>query len=244
MLTPTALASEARRYEGTVWRVVEAQHRISTNRLAASLEDQARLEALAEAAKPDLPKEARGLHFLLSSPFRYGHRTASRFRRADERPGIFYASEAESTAIAETAFWRLRFFLRSPGFVPPSTTTEHSSFTAKVRTDHAIDLTLAPFVSDTALWTHKSDYTACQELASFARTAQIELIRTTSARDLAGGCNIVILAPTAFQSKPPQPQRTWHFRFEDGRLTAHAAFPATERLVFTAELFGLWTVTD
>ena len=51
MLTPTALASETRRYEGTVWRVVEAQHRISTNRLAASLEDQARLEALAEGAK-------------------------------------------------------------------------------------------------------------------------------------------------------------------------------------------------
>ncbi len=244
MLTPTALASEVRHYEGTVWRVVEAQHRISTNRLAASVEDQARLEALAEAVKPDLPKEARGLHFLLSSPFRYGHRSASRFRRADELPGIFYASEAEGTAIAETAYWRLRFFLRSPRFVPPSTTTEHSSFTAKVRTDRAIDLTLAPFVADAAQWTHKSDYAACQKLAALARTAQIELIRTTSARDFSGSCNIVNLAATALQSKPPLPQRTWHFRFEDGRLTAHAAFPATERLVFTAELFGLGSVTD
>ncbi|MFM2022525.1 MAG: hypothetical protein RJB02_2233, partial [Pseudomonadota bacterium] len=122
MWTPTALASEARSYEGHVWRVVEAQHRISTNRLAASLADQARLEALAEAAKPDLPKAAQGLHYLLASPFRYGHRTPSRFRRADERPGIFYASEAEATAIAETAYWRLRFFLRSPGFEPSSAT--------------------------------------------------------------------------------------------------------------------------
>jgi hypothetical protein len=33
----------------------------------------------------------------------------SRFRRASERPGVFYASETERTAIAETAFWRLRF---------------------------------------------------------------------------------------------------------------------------------------
>ena len=49
MWTPTALASEARDYLGKVWRLVEAQHRISTNRLAGSLDDQARLEALAEA---------------------------------------------------------------------------------------------------------------------------------------------------------------------------------------------------
>jgi hypothetical protein len=83
MWTPTALASELGSYRGAVWRVVEAQHRISTNRLADSLEDQARLEALAEAAKPDLPKEAQGLHYLLASPFRYGHGTVSRFRRAE-----------------------------------------------------------------------------------------------------------------------------------------------------------------
>mgnify|MGYP006921812056 CR=1 FL=1 len=54
MWTPTALASELRSYSGKVWRVVEAQHRISTNRLADSLEDQARLEALAEALSEDV----------------------------------------------------------------------------------------------------------------------------------------------------------------------------------------------
>ncbi|NRD88771.1 hypothetical protein C8024_03840, partial [Sphingopyxis sp. BSNA05] len=96
MWTPTALASEFRRYRRTVWRVVEAQHRISTNRLADNLEDQSRLEELVEDAKPDLPKAAQGLHYLLGSPFRYGHRIASRFRKADERPGIFYASEQEA----------------------------------------------------------------------------------------------------------------------------------------------------
>ena len=150
MWTPTALASEFRRYRRTVWRVVEAQHRISTNRLTSDLGEQQRLEELADSAKPDLPKSAHGLHYLLASPFRYGHTVASRFRRANERPGIFYASEAEATAIAETAYWRLRFFLRSPGFEPSSATSEHSSFTVDVRTAQAIDLTCPPFDAEQA----------------------------------------------------------------------------------------------
>ena len=120
MWTPSALASEFQAYDERVWRVVEAQHRISTNRLAPSLEDQRILEELADAVKPELPREARHLHYLLASPFRYGHRSASRFRRANERPGIFYSSEHEETAIAETAYWRLRFLSRSPGLTPPS----------------------------------------------------------------------------------------------------------------------------
>ncbi|HQV05052.1 MULTISPECIES: RES family NAD+ phosphorylase [Novosphingobium] len=239
MWTPTALASELRSYSGKVWRVVEAQHRISTNRLADSLEDQARLEALAEAAKPDLPRSAHGRHYLLASPFRYGHGTASRFRRADERPGIFYASEAEATAIAETAYWRLRFYLRSPGFVPPSATTEHTSFTAEVATAHAIDLTRDPFAADAALWTDPIDYSACQELGHAAREAGAMLIRTRSVRDSTGGHNVVVLAPEAFTAVQPAIRRTWHLRFEGGRLTALAAFPSEHRFVFTGADFGL-----
>jgi hypothetical protein len=239
MWTPTALASEVRSYKGEVWRVVEAQHRISTNRLATSLTDQARLEALAEAAKPDLPKAAQGLHYLLASPFRYGHHSQSRFRKADERPGIFYASVAEATAIAETAYWRLRFFLRSPGFEPSSATSEHSSFTIGVRTDRAIDLTRAPFDAEAPLWTDSEDYGACQDLAAAAREASISLIRTLSARDTQARCNVVILDPGVFGTREPRPQRTWHLRYEDGRLTAFAAFPADDQLVFTTAEFGL-----
>lgn len=239
MWTPIALASEARAYSGKIWRVVEAQHRISTNRLAATLADQARLEVLAEAVKPDLPRAAQGLHYLLSSPFRYGHANASRFRRADERPGIFYASESEATAIAETAFWRLRFYSRSPGFVPPVTTSEHTSFTATIATDRAIDLTTAPFDEDEQTWTDPVEYGACQDLAGHARKAHIALIRTLSVRDPARGCNVVVLDPQAFASPQPVIRRTWHLRFEQDSLYALAAFPSPDRFVFTATGFGL-----
>src|SRR4051812_36737439 len=115
---PTADTKHFVSYKRTVWRLVEAQHRISTNRLAAHADDQALLEHLVEDAKPTMPVAARGLHYLLGTPFRYGYARPSRFRRARQRPGIFYASENIATAIAETAYWRLLFFSRSPGFTP------------------------------------------------------------------------------------------------------------------------------
>ncbi|MBS3927832.1 MAG: RES family NAD+ phosphorylase [Sphingomonadales bacterium] len=239
MWTSTALASEHRRYAGEVWRVVEAQHRISTNRLAASGEEQALLEDLVEEIKPRLPEAARHLDYLLAAPFRYGHNQASRFRRAEERPGIFYSSESETTAIAEAAYWKLRFFSRSPGFEPPSTTSEHTSFRASVATERAIDLTLAPFDQRAANWIDPSDYTACQELAATAREAKTELIRTHSARDPLRGCNIVVLEPTAFTRRSPKLGKTWHFRFQEGKLLALAALPSRERLEFSANGFGL-----
>lgn len=239
MWTPTALASEARKYQGKVWRVVEAQHRISTNRLANNLDEQARLEALAESVKPDLPKTARGLHYLLSSPFRYGHGSASRFRRASERPGIFYASESEATAIAETAYWRMRFYTRSPGFIPSQATSEHTSFTVHVASLKALDLTLEPFSDQCDDWTDQADYTACQDLAAAAREAGLELIRSRSARDPHRGCNVVVLEPAAFSSSQPAIRRTWHLRVEQGRLSALAAFPSRDHFEFTASDFGL-----
>ena len=152
--------ADFRKYRGKVWRLVEAQHRISTNRLAAGAEDQALLEQLVEQVKPVLPKAARGLHYLLSTPFRYGHAKASRFRRATERPGIFYASEHLATAVAETAYWRLLFFSRSPGFLPPTTVVEHSAFTVMIAVDRALDLTVAPFDANAEQWSDPADYGA------------------------------------------------------------------------------------
>jgi hypothetical protein len=239
MWTSTALASEHRSYSGEVWRVVEAQHLISTNRLTASAAEQALLEDLVEEVKPRLPASARHLDFLLAAPFRYGNKHASRFRKASERPGIFYSAESEATAIAEAAYWRLRFFSRSPGFEPPVTTSEHTSFRAVVATERAIDLTLAPFDREAGSWTNPSDYTACQKLAQVAREASTGLIRTQSARDPSGGCNIAILDPAAFADRSPKPGQTWHFRFQEGRLLALAALPSRERLEFTPGHFGL-----
>lgn len=238
MWTSTELASEHRRYRGTVWRLVEAQHRISTNRLAGNLREQEMLELLAEEVKPDLPASAQHLDYLLASPFRYGHKQASRFRRADERPGIFYSSETETTAIAEAAYWRLRFFSRSPGFVPPSTTIEHSSFSVELDGERALDLTEPPFDAERARWTDPDDYKACQTLATEARSAGTQLLRTVSVRDPVA-INVVVFDPAAFAERSPRHGKTWHLRYENERLVALAAIPHSDRLEFTSAQFGL-----
>lgn len=238
MWTPSALASEFSPYSNRVWRIVEAQHRISTNRLAASLEEQRLLEDLAEAVKPQLPAAARGLHYLLASPFRYGHRSPTRFRRADERPGIFYASEAETTAIAETAYWRLVFLTRSPGLAPPTTTSEHSSFSVAVSIERGVDLADGALRRDADRWT-SNDYTDCQALASAARAAGCQGIRYTSVRDPQHRANLALLDPAGFADKAPRTGSSWHLRFDGLTVIALAAFPSSRQLRFSATELGL-----
>src|SRR5512144_2874589 len=104
--TPAALSSERRRLAGAAWRVVEAQHRVSTMKLVDTLAEQSLLESLIDATKPPLTPECTPLHYLLSTPFRYGapYPSGSRFRRAGFTPGVFYASRTVATAVAELAF--------------------------------------------------------------------------------------------------------------------------------------------
>lgn len=226
-------------YAGTVWRLVEAQHRISTNRLAASSDDQALLEDLVEAVKPTMPPAARQLHYLLGTPFRYGHTTASRFRRAHERPGIFYASEHVATALAETAYWRLLFFSRSPGFTPPTNVVEHSAFTVPVDLARAIDLTNHTWSAFEPRWTDRDDYTACQRFAAQARNIGSQGLIYLSARDPDRRRNLALFDPGGFSAPQPSIQQTWHFRFENGFLTAFAAFPSDMRYSFSFADFGI-----
>jgi hypothetical protein len=122
--------------------------------------------------------------------------------------------------------------------VPPSTITEHTSFTVAVATDRGLDLTREPFASPEAEWTHPHDYAACQDRGAAAREAGLAVFRTISGRDAERGCNTVILDPAAFAAARPAIRRTWHPRLESGRLTALAAFPAEDRYVCTAEDFG------
>lgn len=233
---PQPHVADFRPYEATVWRVVEAQHRISTNRLAADVDDQALLEALIERVKPPLPAAAHGLHYLLATPFRYGHSRASRFRRAGERPGIFYASEQLATAIAEAAWWRLHFLSRSPGLTPPRATIEHTAFTIGVRAVRALDLTEPPFDDAAPLWTAPDDYAPCQRFATAARAIDIQAIRYQAVRDREHRANAAVLDPAAFADRSPRIEQTWHFRVDGERLTAFAAFPGEEKYDFGAAI--------
>ena len=64
-------------------------------KIVDTLAEQSLLEDLLERTKPPVPAECRELHYLLSTPFRYGapYPTGSRFRRAGFTAGVFYGSE-------------------------------------------------------------------------------------------------------------------------------------------------------
>ena len=238
-MTGAPSISEFVHYAGTVFRLVEAQHRISTSRLTDSLAEEERLEALIEQAKPPLPDAAKRLHYLLATPFRYGHRSESRFRKAGERPGIFYASESRRTCLAEMAYWRLRFFAASPEARLPSTTTEYLMFGIGVEAERALDLTRQPFSKRRAKWADKNSYAACQRFAGLARAIATQLIRYESARDVQGGINVALFDPTCFTAPVPNSEGTWHFRFQGQRLVVIGAAPSNERYEFGFAQFGL-----
>lgn len=225
--TPDALSSETRRLSGECWRLVEAQHRISTLKLVDSLAEQALLEGLLEATKPSIPPECRDLHYLLATPFRYGsgYPKGSRFRRAGATPGVFYASEKVTTAVAEMAFHRVVFFLDSPATKWPENAAELTAFCVSFAAKRSLDLTRPPLSADGAAWTDPVDYEACQALAEAARAAEVQALRYRSVRDPASGANVALLTCSAFGRREPLARQTWRIRLGAQRLQALCEFP-------------------
>ena len=213
-------------YRGLGWRVVEAQHKVSTLKLVDTAREQALLEDILEDSKPALPEDCAGLHYLLATPFRYRpYPQGSRFRRSGHTPGVFYAAERVETALAEMAFYRLLFFADSPETPLPTNAADYTAFAVRLETVHAVDLTRPPFDADTRL-TDPVDYEACQALAERVRGEGAELIRYRSVRDPRGGANLAVLSCRAFAEKTPGRWQGWKLYI--GRLSVLALrdFPA------------------
>jgi hypothetical protein len=234
------IASHARRLAGRCWRVVEAQHVVSTMKIVDTLAEQERLEGLLERSKPPVPPECRHLHYLHSTPFRYGapYPRGSRFRRAGITPGVFYASQTVTTAVTEMAFARLLFFAESPATPWPANASEHTAFQSRFHTSTGLDLTAAPFDRERARWTHPTDYEPCQALGEAARAAGVQAIRYRSARDTAGGINVALLTCAAFSAIAPLERQTWRLHLDSGGVRALCEFPE-RRLSFGRTAFAV-----
>lgn len=190
------------------YRVVEAQHLSATRALVDTSDEHTVLEELIERVKPPAEPEPRGLHFLLSTPFRYPPLPhGSRFGKRNER-GIWYGSEAASTAFAETAYYRLLFLAGSRATFG-QVEFELSLFRAEVRTRRGVDLTKPPFAKYRRLLVSKVDYVETQRLGTSLREARVDVARYESVRDPERGANIAVLSARAFVRKTPAPPETW-----------------------------------
>ena len=200
--------SEIRPLHRSPWRVVEAQHQVSTRKLVDSNEEQALLEDLIERVKP-LDATLGKLHYLLSTPFRYpplAH--GSRFGTRKER-GIWYGSEDRRTAFAEVAYYRL-LFLEGSEATLGTVTTPLTAFTARIRTARGIDLVSAPFDAHRRAIASPTSYSSSQALGAAMRGAGVEAFRYPSARDIDGGVNVAAFAPAVFGIAKPKTFETWH----------------------------------
>ncbi len=205
--TRCAGPSEIRRLALTAHRAVEAQHVNATRKLVDSLAEQALLEEILESHKPPVPAEARPLHWLLSTPFRYPPlRHGSRFGPRSER-GLWYGAERLATALAEVAYYRLLFLAGSAADLG-TVETPITAFSVPVDTRTGIDLLAPPFRAYAGAIADPVSYAASQPLGSAMRAAGVAAFRAPSARD-AGGVCAGVFEPSAFAASLPAVTGGW-----------------------------------
>lgn len=234
--TRCAGASEIRPLRRSPWRVVEAQHQVSTRKLVDTVDEQILLEELIDRAKP--PDQTRGrFHYLLATPFRYPPLPhGSRFGGRHER-GIWYGSETRRTAFAEVAYYRL-LFLDGTRADLAMVATQLTAFTIRVRTQHGVDLVAPPFDAFRRAIASPVRYDSTQALGRAMRDAGVELFRYPSARDGEGGVNVGAFVPAVFGGARPRGLETWHCTATRDRVElAKRDYFARESITFARQSF-------
>jgi len=225
---------------GDLLRIVESQAQVATSALVDDLAEQALLEGLIETSKPPVRPGTEGLDYLLAAPFRYPPlRHGSRFGIRFE-PGIFYASKAVSTVLAETAYYRLVFWtgMAEP---PPGgrLLTQHTLLGARYRSERGLRLQAPPFDRFEAILIHPVDYGPTQRLGRDLRSAGVQAFEYLSARTTRRALNLALLNPAALASRKAQSRGQWLCETRAERVSfsaaaAHASiehFPADRFLV-------------
>jgi hypothetical protein len=199
--------SERRPLRVVPWRVVEAQHEVSTRKLVDSAAEQALLETLIERVKPPAVGSARQ-HYLLTTPFRHPPlRHGSRFGTRAER-GVWYGSETLRTAFVEVAYYRLLFLEGTRAALTPLSASL-TAFRVQANTGNGVDLVPPPFAAFRDAIASPLSCTESQALGAAMRAAGVELFRFPSARD-AGGVNVGAFTPTVFGRAEPRELQRWH----------------------------------
>lgn len=190
------------------WRIVEAQHILSSRDLVDTCQEHDILEEMLESSKPSIQVKK---HYLIFTPFRYPPlKYGSRFGCAHE-PSLWYGSLERDTAFAEVAYYRLKFFKDTEGDLG-YIEIHLTAFTAFVSSEIGIDLTKPPFFDYTAEISHPSSYESSQALGACMRKANIETFIFFSARAKKGGKNLAAYTPHIFYSKKGgyiKNQQTW-----------------------------------
>jgi len=194
---------------GEIIRVVESQEQIATLQLVDNFDEQLLLEEMIDNSKPPLSASTSGLHYLLSTPFRYPPlKHGSRFGTKNS-PGLFYASNTIAMAFTETAFYRFMFIHALKEVFPKKSVTQHTAFTAKYRTNKGLKLHGDKFISYQQQLREAEDYSFTQELGALLRDNNIEAFEFFSARTKKDEINTALFSPKCFSVSSPTRQTQW-----------------------------------
>lgn len=191
------------------WRIVEAQHVLSSRDLVDTAQEHDILEELLEASKPPIQMNS---NYLISTPFRYPPlKYGSRFGQTFE-PSLWYGSLDIDTAFAEVAYYRLLFMQSSSaelGYVELVLT----AFQARLCTSFGLDLTESPFNTYRTELSHPTVYEDTQLLGTCMRNAHVEAFIYFSARSQKEAKNVAAFTQQVFHKKNNQytfNQQTWN----------------------------------
>ncbi|WP_242604491.1 RES family NAD+ phosphorylase [Legionella gresilensis] len=177
--------------------MVESQHISSSRDLVDSREEHDILEVLLESSKPQIENNK---HYLIYTPFRYPPLAyGSRFGNIFE-PSLWYGSINLHTALAEVAYYRLKFFDDTSANLEYIEITM-TAFKAYLQTESGIDLTKPPFKTYQNKISNKTSYAYSQKLGTEMRAANIDAFIFISARDMRAGKNVAAFTPEVFKMK-------------------------------------------
>lgn len=219
------------------WRVVEAQHKVSTRKLVDTLEEQAILEDIVDQVKPRMPtgNGFDGLHYLLSTPFRHPPlRHGSRFGSAKER-SIWYGAEHVETSLAEKSYYQLLFVQGTKADLM-NLSCDWSAFPIGIASERGVDLTSPYFAEFRSAISSPSTYGATQKLGADMRSSGVSVFTFSSARCPQHG-KVVGLFEPAFITPNPGGFQTWkcivtaegcEVVYMNGPTARHLAFKTTD----------------
>lgn len=220
---------------GTLYRLAESQEQIATRRYVDSLQEQAVLEELIEASKPDY-NDFQQHDYLLRSPFRYPPlEHGSRFGRPHEM-SVFYGAESVQTTLAEVGYYRFIFFQDITHHPKDLLTSEHTIFSVKYSTVSGIQLHMSPFSQFEETLRHASNYAETQQLGSDMREAGVEAFQYLSARDTNKGICVGLFTAAAFTSLKPLSYSAWQCEVGD-KTVAFKQLGQTNVVVFDITQF-------
>ncbi len=201
----------------TGWRCVEGQHTAPTMDLVDSNAEQDVLENILDNNKPPVPIDCIGLelHYLLFTPFRYPPlKHGSRFGDTTE-PSLWYGSLDEKTALAETAYYRMRFFDDSDGDMHISSGTL-CTFSVDLHSSACIDLTVKAFDDYQDEIRNPLSYSFTHAIGKEMRKIKAEMFLFFSARCI--GTNFALFSPCCFENKVPTRTNHWSISFGKSRV--------------------------